>query len=127
MAVAIDTDVMIDFLRGHPKAVALVEANAEVIILSAVVVAELYAGVREGAEQAMLDELVAHLRVEPVTDAIAAAAGLLKRDYGKSHGVGLGDAIVAATALAHNAALLTLNTRHYPMLRNLKAAYVKKQ
>ncbi|MCE5326096.1 MAG: hypothetical protein LLG01_06740 [Planctomycetaceae bacterium] len=56
-----------------------------------------------------------------------AVAGLLKRDSGKSHGIGLGDAIVAATAMAHKAALLTLNTKHYPMLSGLKMAHVEKQ
>lgn len=47
------------------------------------------------------------------------------RDYGKSHGVGLADAIVAATAQIENAELKTLNTKHYPMLKGLQPAYVK--
>lgn len=51
---------------------------------------------------------------------IGKAGGLYKRDYGKSHGIGLVDAILAATADAENAELKTLNTRHYPMLKNLK-------
>ena len=45
---------------------------------------------------------------------IAKAGGLFKSKFGKSHGVGLADAILAATAEAENAELKTLNTNHYP-------------
>jgi predicted nucleic acid-binding protein len=124
--ILVDTDVMIDYLRGQDKAVALIKRQAERIILSSIVVAELYAGVREDAEREILDDLVSLLRVIPVTVEIAQAGGLLKRDFGKSHGVGLADAIIAATAQAENAVLSTLNVKHYPMMPGLKPAYVKK-
>jgi predicted nucleic acid-binding protein len=63
--------------------------------------------------------------VVPVGDEIAKAAGIYKRDYAKSHAVGLADAILVATAEAENAELKTLNTKHYPMLRDLRRAYNK--
>jgi predicted nucleic acid-binding protein len=50
---------------------------------------------------------------------------LFKRDYGKSHGVGLADAIIAATCEAENADLKTLNVKHYPMIEGLIPAYRK--
>ena len=120
-----DTDVLVDFLRGNSKALALIRTCSDRMILSAIVVAELYAGVKGAEEQAALDAFVSLFRVIPVTCAVAQSGGLLKRDYGKSHGVGLADAIVAATAQAENARLLTLNTRHYPMLKGLAPAYTK--
>ena len=64
-------------------------------------------------------------RVVPVSGEIAKKGGLYKRDYGKSHGVGLADAILAATAEVENAELKTLNTKHYPMLKGLRPAYKK--
>lgn len=121
----LDTDVLVDFLRGYSKAVSLVHACSDRIILSSIVVAELYAGVKGDAEHAALDAFVSLFRVVPVTHALAQSGGLLKRDYGKSHGVGLADAIVAATAQAENAELKTLNTKHYPMLKGLRPAYTK--
>lgn len=120
-----DTDVLVDFLRGHSKAVAFVNANHARIILSSIVVAELYAGVKGDAESATLQAFVSLFRVVPVSAEIARAAGLYKRDYGRSHGVGLADAVLAATAQAENAELKTLNTRHYPMLKGLRPAYTK--
>jgi len=97
-AVLVDTDVMVDYLRGHDKAVLFPKKQAGRIILSLIVVAELYAGVKGDAEQATLDDVVSRFRVVPVTVDFAKTAGLLKRDFGKSHDVGLADAVIAAMA-----------------------------
>ena len=42
--ILLDTDVLIDSFRGHNKAVAFVGVHHARIILSSIVVAELYAG-----------------------------------------------------------------------------------
>ena len=123
--VLIDTDVMVDFLRGHPKAVALVNGASTRIVLSSLVVAELYAGVKGDAEPNTLDGLVSLFRIVPVSPELARAGGLYKRDYARSHGVGLADAVMAATAQAEQAELKTLNVKHYPMLKGLTPAYTK--
>lgn len=123
--ILLDTDVLIDFFRGYGKAVALVNKYNARIILSSIVVAELFAGVKGDMEQAALQNFISLFRVVPIDTEIGKAGGLYKRDYGKSHGVGLADAILAATAEAENAELKTLNTKHYPMLKGLKPAYDK--
>lgn len=123
--ILLDTDVLVDFFRGHSKAVAFVNGHSARIILSSIVVAELYAGVKGDAEQSVLENFVSLFRVVPVSAEIAKAGGLYKREYGKSHGVGLADAILVATAEAENAELKTLNTKHYPMLKDLRSAYNK--
>ncbi len=125
-AILFDTDVMVDFLRGHPKAVALVKGCSGNIALSSIVVAELYAGVKGNQELAALDDFIAICRIVPVTRELARAGGIHKRDYAKSHNIGLADAIVAATAQAEEADLKTLNVRHYPMLTGLNPAYIKR-
>ena len=123
--ILVDTDVLIDFFRGYSKAVAFINKYHARIILSSIVVAELFAGVKGDAEQAALQNFVSLFRVVPVDTQIGKAGGLYKRNYGKSHGVGLADAILAATAEAEKAELKTLNTKHYPMLKGLKPAYKK--
>ena len=72
-----------------------------------------------------LDDLISLFRVVPVSTKLARTGGLLKRDYARSDGTGLADAIIAATARAENADLKTLNTKHYPMFKGLKPAYTK--
>jgi len=121
----LDTDILVDFFRGYDKAVAFVNRHNDRIILSSIVVAELFAGVKGNAEQAALQDFISLFPVVPVNTEIAKVGGLYKRDYSKSHSVGLADAIIAATAELENAELKTQNTRHYPMLKKLKPAYYK--
>ena len=121
----VDTDVLIDFLRGSDKAISFIQKFSSQIILSPIVVAELYAGVKGANELSILDNFVSHFRVAPITKDIARAGGLYQRDFGKSHGVGLADAILAATVEKEKAELKTLNVKHYPMIRGLKPAYKK--
>ena len=126
--ILVDTDVLIDFLRGYEEAISLVAVNSDRILVSTINVAELYAGVRggeDGPEQGALERLLALFRVVPVDSGIARLGGLYRRDYGRSHGVGLADAVVAATAAVEEAALMTINVKHYPMFSGIQPAYRK--
>ena len=124
-AMLVDTDVLIDFLRGNDRAISFINEFSLHIILSPLVIAELYAGVKGTNELTALDNFVSLFRIVPIDSEIAKAGGLYKRDFGKSHGVGLADAILAATADKENAELKTLNVKHYPMIKSLKPAYKK--
>ena len=123
--ILLDTDVLVDFFRGFDKAVAFINKYNDRIILSSIVVAELYAGVKGDTEQNAMQNFISLFRVVPIDAAIGKAGGLYRRDYGKSHGVGLADAIVAATVESEKAELKTLNTKHYPMFKTLTPAYNK--
>ena len=112
----LDTDLLIDYLRRHPKAAALFDKLPDDCAICAMSVAELHAGVREGAERDALNTLLASFTLIEVSAEIAAEGGLLRRDWGKSHGVGLTDALIAATALHCGRVLLSLNGKHFPML-----------
>jgi len=123
--ILLDTDIWVDYLRGLPRAVDFVKAHAHKIVLSVITIAELYAGVKGTDERDHLDELTSVFPVVPVTAEIARMGGLYKRDYFRSHGVGLADGLLAATAQLHLLELKTLNTRHYPMFSGLKPPYRK--
>ena len=120
----VDTDVLIDYLRGVPAAVDALLALDEVSV-SVVSVAELFAGFRGAREQADIGRLLAECQVLPVTEDVAREAGLLKKKYFASHSVQLPDAMIAATALVYGLALVTLNVKHYPMVAGLAPAYSK--
>ena len=121
----IDTDVLIDYLRGRAEAISYLESLTEPLLISAMTVAELHAGVREGAERIALEQFLSVFNVIPVDYATAANGGLIRRDYGKSHGVGLADAIIASTAEVSKAELVTLNKKHFPTLSNIVTPYHK--
>src|SRR4030042_114525 len=123
--ILLDTDVLIDFFRGHGKAVAFVNTNSSRIILSAIVVAELYAGIKGETELTVIEKFISLFRVIPVTSEIAKIGGLFRRDYGRSRGLGLADAIIAATCEVEKAELKTLNIQHCPMINGLTSPYEK--
>jgi predicted nucleic acid-binding protein len=113
--VLLDTDVLIDLLRGSERVRAfLLEVTRHAIPCCSVIsVAELYAGMRpteEGPTRALLDGLV-NL---PVTRDVAEVAGRFKKTI-KSRTLELADCLIGATARVEGAALATGNVRDYPM------------
>ena len=112
--IIVDTDILIDFLRGRPQAREFLlrihdEATA---CCSAITVGEIFAGMRE-SEEAATRQLIAGLSVMPVTQDIAEKAGELKR-LAKGHALELDDCLIAASAMLEPATLATKNARHYP-------------
>lgn len=124
-AIVVDTDVIIDYLRGHPDAVAYLEGLADRPMISTVTVAELYSNVRDGAERIKLDSFVQAMDVVAVDQDIAVQGGLHRRAYFKSHGLQVPDALIAATAELRGASLVTLNKKHFPMLPSVIIPYRK--
>jgi predicted nucleic acid-binding protein len=121
----LDTDVVVDALRGYAAAEQFIQDNCDGITLSLLTVAELYAGTRNRKEEQTLAELLVLFPKTGVTESIALKAGLYRNRYGKSHGTGLIDALLAATAGVENLTLVTLNKKHYPMLEAVHVPYRK--
>ncbi|MGA2655018.1 MAG: type II toxin-antitoxin system VapC family toxin [Gammaproteobacteria bacterium] len=122
----LDTDILIDCLRGNPKALSFIEkATVRTCYISSISVAELYAGVREGRERELLAQFLTAFETVDISPQVAQIGGLYRRDYHKSHQVGLADALIAASAAACKAELATLNQKHYPMIEHVHVPYAK--
>lgn len=119
----VDTDVLIDYLRDRSQAVVFLEGIEQPLAVSAITVAELFVGVREGEERRRLDAFVAAFHVLGLDRQAAVQAGFWRRQYGPSHGMGLADALIAASVAAAGATLVTLNRRHFPMLAQVLVPY----
>ena len=118
-----DTDVLIDYLRGRAEAVEYIDTLSVLLFVSVITVAELYAGVRDGAERTQLDAFVSAFGIISLDHDIAVTGGLYRRDYGKSHGTGLADALIAATGTTRALTLVTPNKKHFPMVTALVVPY----
>lgn len=123
--IIIDTDIIIDYLRGQKAAITYLEGLKNPIALSVITVAELYAGVKGKKESDALDEFTSAFEIIPVTAEIAVSGGNIRNKYGKSHGVNLADALIASTVVLSKSTLATLNKKHYPMLAKLICPYRK--
>lgn len=123
----IDTDVLIDYLRGNPKAVEFLRELVEesTCCISSITIAELYIGVKEGIERNILDIFIKQFEVIVLDGNIAIKGGLLRRKFGKNHGTGLVDALIAASAEEFTLKLITLNKKHFPMLNDVRVPYSK--
>lgn len=124
--ILVDTNVLIDHIRGNEQArSALIAARTagEQVSASVLTKVELIAGAR-GGETGVLETLFDEIEWVPVDDAVAERAGELAARYGRTHrGIEVVDYVVAATAEALDADLWTLNRKHFPMLPDLAAPY----
>jgi predicted nucleic acid-binding protein len=115
--VVVDSDVLIEILRGNTSIAAALKRALTAGVPHAVTPiaqAELMAGARRG-EEGRTRALLATFDCLRVDRAVGDAAGHYVRLFGRSHGVELADAIVAACAKVHGYALWTRNRKHYPM------------
>ena len=90
--------------------------------LSAISWLEVLQGMRNKAElvavKKMLDKRSAKLL--PVTEAVTLRAIALMESLTLSHGLQMGDALVAATALDHGLPVLTANVKHFSAVQGLQ-------
>jgi len=121
--ILLDTNILVDFLRRNPAAIDWLAALDDRPAISAISVLELYAGARSQRDEHDIVSLRQPVACLPVAEVIAERAGTLVRHFGKSHGIDMADAIIAATAEHHGLRLATLNVKHFPMFPKLKRAY----
>lgn len=119
----VDTDILIDHLRGREAASAFLEQWAEEIEISVLTRFELLGGMRSGerhAVRALVDAFPNRMATSDVAD----QAGAWAREYRRSHShIGPIDFLIAATAVISGSELATRNVRHYPMYPGLTAPY----
>lgn len=116
----IDTDVLIWLMRGHMGAAARL-ATLLPWRISTVTYIELAQGARDRRELTRIQQGLAASQTEvlPLTEAISSQAMALVDRYALSHSLRLGDALIAATALAHALPVLTANARHFEAIQGL--------
>lgn len=122
-SILVDTNVLVDYLRGYDPAKKFLEAGHDPMFISAITVAELYAGVRNKNERKIISEFISIFEIISVSEIIAVQGGLYRKEYGKSHGAGLADCLIAASAQFVKAQFVTLNKKHFPMLKNVLVPY----
>ena len=118
MTVLVDSDILIEVSRGKNGEILsrwLELSHSENLVLySPVTAAELWAGALP-QEQKQLKSLFQTLLCVPIDEVAGVRAGGYLQKYRRSHGVELADALIAAAAVQHGAALWTRNRKHFPM------------
>ena len=118
MTVLIDTDIAIEVLRARDQAIlskwsALALSGADVLY-SPVTAAEVWAGALPREHQ-LISRFFRPLLCIATDYEAGQLAGEFLRKFARSHNLEIPDALIAAAAVQHRAALWTRNRKHYPM------------
>jgi predicted nucleic acid-binding protein len=118
MSILVDSDILIEVARARNIEILQrwnqLSKAQDAILCSPVSVAELWEGALP-REHDLLSNLFRALVCISIDAEIGRKAGDFLRMYGRSHGLELGDALIAATAVLNGATLWTRNRKHYPM------------
>lgn len=126
MTYLVDTDWVIDFLKGKQIAVDLLgRLSEEGIVISIITYGEVYEGIYFGGRQQTAElgfgQFLQIADVVSLTQPIMRRFARLRGEL-RQHGQKISDTdlLIAATALEHNLILVTRNTSHFERIPNLE-------
>ena len=121
-----DTDIFIWVQRGNVKAAHVIEHEDERLLS-----VQTYMELLQCAENRQQNEETKSFLKEfgfmtlPLSENIGHRAAVYVEEYGLSHRLRAGDAIVAATAAEHGLTLCTSNAKHLNPIKDLKTSIFK--
>ena len=109
----IETTILVDLLWGKEEAITWVNGVAlQARWVSVITYFELLAGCRNRGEQRTVAREMRQYRLLYLTEEISRTALAWFERFHLSHGVGVLDSLIGATAFTHHLTLATLNTKH---------------
>lgn len=116
----IDTDVMIWYLRGNQKARSIIDSGKP-FCLSMITYMELVQGMRNNTELRLLREALREwgTRIIYINEEISAKAVFYIEQFYLSGSLEMADALIASTAVINGLELLSGNTKHFKIIKEL--------
>jgi len=116
----IDTDVLIDISRGNADAADFVDGLSGEVFIGRVSAMELIIGARNRRDQQVIEKFISLFDVKELSESIGREAYRELKEYSKSHGLTLADALIAATAKDQDLELVSKNEKHFRPIKGLK-------
>ncbi len=119
--IMIDSDVLIWYMKGNPKANKVIE-SLNSFSISVVTYMELVQGMRNKRELTLLRTALRkwNAKIFFINEDISAKAMFLVEQHYLSNSLVLADALIASTAISNGVKLLTGNIKHYKVIKNLE-------
>lgn len=116
-----DTDVLVWYLRGNPKAAKVIQNTVEKQI-STIVYMELLQGARDKREIKVIRTFLkdAGFEILPLTENIGHRASIYMEEYCLKTGMCMADALLAATSVENQLPLITGNRKHYKAITEVE-------
>lgn len=125
--IILDTDFVVDLLRGYTKRINILITKIEKAqvkaYISLISVIELYAGEDSEKREMIITEFLTLLDIIPLDFTLSKLAGNIKRKYHLS----LADAIIAATSSYYKIKLFTFNLKHFQNIAEVDLYHLDKQ
>ena len=121
-----DTDIFIWVQRGSEKAASLMQ-RVENKFLSVQTYMELLQCAQNKTQHKYVKDFISSINfmVLPLTENIGHRASIYIEEYTLSSGLRSGDAIIAATAVENNRALVSSNAKHFKVIKDLELKVFK--
>jgi predicted nucleic acid-binding protein len=116
----IDTDVLVDVSRGNINAADFVDGLTGEIYIGRVSAMELIVGARDRRDQGVIEKFIGLFEIKDLSEPIGQEAYRALKQYSKSHGLKVADALIAATAMEHALELVSRNEKHFRPIKGLK-------
>ena len=116
-----DTDILIWVQKGNGKAARLIERDEE-RHLSIYSYMELLQGAKNKIHHKYVKDFIHEFgfSILPLTENIGHRALIYVEEYALSSNMRAGDAVIAATAVENNVALVSSNVKHFKAVRELQ-------
>ena len=118
--ILLDTNVLIEILKGNESTVNTVESLDETLAISSISAMELFFGAFDKAETRKLERFISLFHLLHIDESISAKAMTLVKTYAKSHNLNIPDSLIAATALTNRCPLMTYNLRDFRFIKGLE-------
>ena len=119
-AYLIDSDILIDYLRGFSDTRTFLFNLKEqgYLMISTINVVEIYSGrdIKNSKKRKIIDDFINEFKIIPLEEDIAKQAGIIRMKYQTP----FADAIIAATAINSHFSLVTKNIKHFSKIKGLK-------
>ncbi|MEQ8906156.1 type II toxin-antitoxin system VapC family toxin [Ekhidna sp.] len=116
-----DTNILIEFYKENQEILKNLESiGQENIAVSIVTVGELLFGALNKKELKQINKDLSHLHTFNISDSVGEVFTRLMTEYTLSHNLGLPDGLIAATAIAEDIPLYTLNMKDFKFIKGLK-------
>jgi len=121
-----DTDILIWIQRGNVKAARLLERTVERAV-SVQTYMELLQGAHNANQQHVTKQFLRSFQIKllPLSENIGHRASIYVEQFGLSHGIRAGDAIIAASAVENGQMLCSSNAKHFRMIPELELKVFK--
>lgn len=119
MGLILDTDILVDYLRGLPPALSFISEQDDINITSLSAL-ELVNGCKSKGDLKDINAFLDCVSIYYANEGSQKISLEIFNKYRLSHGIGLVDALIAGIAIDHGLVLATRNIKHFEFIEGLK-------